>query len=202
MGEQQQILTRFLMAPSQQYDASHKRRIDHHFTDDIDFKPAAVLIPLVPREQGFNVVLTRRTEHLKHHPGQIAFPGGRFEAPDIDLIATALRETYEETGIICQRNNVIGQLTPLATTSGYIVTPFISTISSNYNAKPDPGEVDAIFEVPLNYLLDPKNIKSHQFHLRGECHRVYAIPYNNYSIWGATAQMIKLLSNQIWEDKK
>ncbi len=123
MGEQQQILTRFLMAPSQQYDASHKRRIDHHFSDDIHFKPAAVLIPLVPREQGFNVVLTRRAEHLKHHPGQIAFPGGRFETSDNDLITTALRETYEETGIVCQRNNVIGQLTPLATTSGYIVTP-------------------------------------------------------------------------------
>ncbi|MCP4957396.1 CoA pyrophosphatase [Photobacterium aquimaris] len=202
MNEQQQLLTRFLMAPSQQYDKSHKRRIDHHFNDDINFKPAAVLIPLVPRKQGFNVVLTRRAEHLKHHPGQIAFPGGRFEETDNDLITTALRETYEETGIICQRNNVIGQLTPLVTTSGYIVTPFISTISSNYNAKPDPGEVDAIFEVPLNYLLDPQNIKSHQFHLRGEFHRVYAIPYNNYSIWGATAQMIKLLSNQIWEDKK
>ena len=202
MGEQQQILTRFLMAPSQQYDASHKRRIDHYFTDDTHFKPAAVLIPLVPRDKGFNVVLTRRAEHLKHHPGQIAFPGGRFETQDHDLITTALRETYEETGIVCQRNHVIGQLTPLVTTSGYIVTPFISTISNDYTAKPDPGEVDAIFEVPLNYLLDPGNIKSHQFHFRGEFHRVYAIPYHNYSIWGATAQMIKLLSNQIWEDKK
>lgn len=202
MGEHQQILTRFLMAPSQQYDASHKRRINRHFNDDTSFKPAAVLIPLVPRKHGFNVVLTRRAEHLKHHPGQIAFPGGRFETQDHDLITTALRETFEETGIICQRNNVIGQLTPLATTSGYIVTPFISTISNDYCPKPDPGEVDAIFEVPLNYLLNPNNIRSHQFHLRGESHRVYAIPYHNYSIWGATAQMIKLLSNQIWEDKK
>lgn len=200
MREQQQMLSRFLLAPTLQYDQSHHDRIRMHWADSHPFKQAAVLIPLIRRRHGFHVLLTRRAEHLKHHPGQIAFPGGRYETSDTDLIATALRETFEETRIVCHRQDVLGHLPALSTVSGYMVTPFIATISAQYQAIPDPNEVDHIFEVPLNYLLNPQNIRRHHFLLKGRYHHVYNIPYEHYSIWGATAQMIKLLSDQIWHD--
>lgn len=200
MVGQQQILSRFILAPSQQYDQSHQDRIRQHWEDSYRFKQAAVLIPLVHREYGFNVVLTRRAKHLKHHPGQIAFPGGRFEQTDDDLIATAIRETFEETNITCNRNDILGSLATLPTVSGYIVTPFIATINSDYTPIADHNEVDCIFEAPLHYLLNPKNIRQHEFLINGNNHHVYNIPYEDYSIWGATAQMIKLLSDQIWHD--
>lgn len=200
MVGQQQILSRFLLAPSQQYDQNHQDRIRQHWEDTYRFKQAAVLIPLVHRENGLNVVLTRRAKHLKHHPGQIAFPGGRFEPTDEDLIATAIRETFEETNINCSRNDVHGCLSTLPTMSGYMVTPFIATIDSDYTPIADPNEVDCIFEAPLNHLLNPNNICQYEFLLNGNNHSVYNIPFEDYSIWGATAQMIKLLSDQIWHD--
>ncbi|MCG3887473.1 CoA pyrophosphatase [Photobacterium leiognathi] len=200
MVEQQQILSRFILAPSLQYDQSHEVRIRQHWNASHPFKQAAVLILLVRRNNGFNVVLTRRAEHLKHHPGQIAFPGGRFEPTDSDLISTALRETFEETNIICHRHDVLGNLPALPTVSGYMVTPFIATINPDYIAIPDPNEVDMIFEAPLNHLLNPDNIRQHKFLINGKNHHVYNIPYEGYPIWGATAQMIKLLSDQIWDD--
>ncbi|MGF1700731.1 CoA pyrophosphatase [Photobacterium makurazakiensis] len=198
MSDQQQFITRFLLAPQAKYDRSHTTRIRQHIEPSSTLKQAAVLIPLVPRNDTFNVVFTRRAQHLKHHPGQVAFPGGRFETEDIDLIETALRETREETGILCNRDSIIGQLPQLPTISGYIVTPYLSTISPNYRPVLDPNEVDELFEVPIDYLLNPVNMRTQRFTLSGTNHNIYSIPFSKYSIWGATAQMLKVLSKQLW----
>ncbi|WP_068328609.1 NUDIX hydrolase [Photobacterium jeanii] len=211
--DQQQLLSRFMLAPTADYDASHQLRIRQQFTASMPhpspssqaksaqkFKPAAVLISLVPRNNSFNVVFTERAKHLKHHPGQVAFPGGKKEDHDSDLIDTALRETYEETGIICHRDNILGQLPVLPTISGYAVTPYLSTISPNYIPKLDCNEVDNLFEVPISFLINPLNIKSHRFTINGQFHDIYSISFSKYSIWGATAQMIKILSTQLWHE--
>lgn len=198
MNYQQQLLARFLLAPLASYDQSHTARIRQRVAASKPLKQAAVLIPLVPRDNSFNVVFTRRARHLKHHPGQIAFPGGRYEPQDVDLIETAIRETKEETGILCNRSRILGQLPSLPTISGYLVTPYLSTIPENYRPALDPNEVDDLFEVPIRYLLNPVNMRTERVIINGIKHHIYAIPYNNYSIWGATAQMIKLLSKQLW----
>lgn len=198
MNEQQHLLTRFLLAPQANYDPSHSARIRQYLARRQALKQAAVLIPLVPRGNSFHVVLTRRANHLKHHPGQISFPGGRYEPQDVDLIETALRETAEETGILCSREHILGQLPVLPTISGYLVTPYLSVISPDYRPNLDPNEVDALFEVPIRHLLNPMNMHTERVQINGSIHNIYAIPYQKYSIWGATAQMIKLLSSQLW----
>lgn len=198
MNDQQQLLARFLLAPQTSYDQSHSARVRQHVSASGSFKQAAVMIPLVPRQNTFNVVLTRRARHLKHHPGQIAFPGGGYESQDIDLIETAIRETKEETGILCNRARILGQLPTLPTISGYIVTPYLSIISPDYRPDLDPNEVDDLFEVPIEYLLNPVNMRTAKFTIDGIKHNIYAISFSKYSIWGATAQMIKLLSKQLW----
>ncbi|WP_299018219.1 CoA pyrophosphatase [uncultured Photobacterium sp.] len=200
MNDQQQLLARFLLGPQTHYDPSHSARIKLSAAGSSPrtYKQAAVLIPLVPRHNTYSVVFTLRARHLKHHPGQIAFPGGRYEPQDVDLIDTAIRETKEETGISCNRERILGQLPSLPTISGYIVTPYVSTISANYRPDLDPNEVDDLFEVPIEYLLNPVNMRSARFSINGTDLNIYAIPYHNHSIWGATAQMVKLLSNQLW----
>ncbi|PSW21120.1 CoA pyrophosphatase [Photobacterium sanctipauli] len=198
MENQQHILTRFLLAPQANYDHSHQARIRQHIAPNSKLKQAAVLIPLVPRNSAYHVVFTRRALHLKHHPGQVSFPGGRYENSDIDLIDTALRETREETGILCNRDNIIGQLPALPTVSGYLVTPYLAIISPEYKPVLDPNEVDELFEAPLDYILNPVNIRTQKFTISGSLHNIYSIPFSKYSIWGATAQMLKLLSKQLW----
>ncbi|GHA37718.1 CoA pyrophosphatase [Photobacterium aphoticum] len=202
MNTQAHLLTRFLLAPQASYDASHTNRIQQSLNLRDPLKQAAVLIPLVPRQNHYHVVFTRRAQHLKHHPGQVSFPGGKYESHDRDLIATALRETHEETGIVCSRENIIGQLPALPTVSGYLVTPFLSIISPDYTPTLDANEVDELFEVPLDYLLNPVNMRAQEVTIRGKKHHIYSVPFHQYSIWGATAQMIKVLSKQLWHEPK
>lgn len=200
MITQHHMLSRFLLAQPGQYDRSHHRRIKQLLPDSSRFKPAAVMIPLVARNDGYHVILTRRARQLKHHPGQVAFPGGRFEIEDGELMTTAIRETQEEIGILCDRKDILGQLPALPTLSGYMVTPFLSTITADYQPVLDHNEVDSIFEVPITFLLDPRNMRTQHFMFRGRSHTIYAIPYKEYAIWGATAQIVKALSHQIWVD--
>ncbi|MGF1723273.1 CoA pyrophosphatase [Photobacterium nomapromontoriensis] len=202
MYTQQHILTRFLLAPQATYDPTHTSRIKQYLDPNRPLKQAAVLIPLVLRKNRFQVVFTRRAQHLKHHPGQVSFPGGRFESSDRDLIDTALRETREETGIICTRADIFGQLPKLPTISGYIVTPYLSMISPDYLPALDPNEVDELFEAPLDYVLNPENMRTQNVIIDGKTHHIYSVPFNKYSIWGATAQMLKVLSEQLWHEQK
>ncbi|RKQ70291.1 CoA pyrophosphatase [Oceanibaculum indicum] len=159
-------------------------------------RPAAVLVPLVQRPDEISVLLTRRTDHLYHHPGQISFPGGRIEADDLDdPVSAALRETEEETGIPRDVVEVIGRLSPYRTRTGFSVVPVIGLLTPPFETRPDPFEVAEIFEVPLSFILDRAN---HQVHSRegdGVKRSFYVLPYMDYYIWGATAAMLVNLAN-------
>lgn len=152
---------------------------------------AAVLVPLVEREDGFSLILTQRTADLKAHAGQISFPGGRMEAGDADAESAALREAWEETGLDPQAVEILGRLDPYKTVTGFDVTPVVGAIRPPLALTPDPIEVAEIFEVPLAFLLDPAN---HQRHSRalptGAVRAYYAMPYQDRYIWGATAGML------------
>lgn len=152
--------------------------------------PAAVLVPLVERAGDLSVLLTRRTEHLRDHPGQIAFPGGRTEAADDSAIVTALRETEEEIGLARRHVDVLGPLPRYHTGTGFEVTPVVALVSTPFELKPDPFEVAEIFEVPFGFLLDPANHQRLSLEIRGSLREFWAMPFGDYFIWGATAGML------------
>lgn len=158
-------------------------------------RPAAVLIPLVVREPSLTVLLTKRTEHLHHHPGQISFPGGRVEAADDSPVSTALRETEEEIGLSRERVELLGMLPPYLTGTGFRVTPVVGLVHPPFELRPDSFEVAEVFEVPLAFLLDPANRKRHRMMYRGRMREYYALPYGDYYIWGATAGMLVCLAD-------
>lgn len=153
--------------------------------------PAAVLVPLVEQPQGYTVLLTQRTAHLEHHPGQISFPGGRAEAEDVTPIDTALREAEEEIGL--QRRHVVeiaGFLDLYQTVTGFLVTPVVGFVTPPFELTLDAFEVAEAFEVPLEFILDPKNHERRSMMFKGQQRQYYVIPYENRFIWGATAAML------------
>lgn len=153
-------------------------------------RPAAVLVPLVPRPEGWQVLLTRRSVKLPQHGGQISFPGGRIEATDAGPVAGALRETHEELGIDPVTVTPLGLLDVYATISSYAVTPVVGVVAPNQAWRPDPREVDMVFEVPLRFLLDRSNLRREERHFRGRLRGYYVYPYGEHAIWGATAGML------------
>uniref|UniRef100_UPI00333EAD81 CoA pyrophosphatase n=1 Tax=Castellaniella defragrans TaxID=75697 RepID=UPI00333EAD81 len=158
-----------------------------------DARQAAVLMPLVQREQGLHVVFTRRAEHLHDHAGQISFPGGRIEAGDRDPIAAALRETQEEIGVNGQFVRVIGVQPSFLTVTRFVMTPIIGELLPGFTIQTDRREVAEVFEVPLEVLLDPARHRLHALHLPGDagarCY--FSITWQSYFIWGATAVLIR-----------
>lgn len=163
------------------------------------FQPSAVLVPLIKRDNGLYLLLTKRAEHLRHHPGQISFPGGRMDDTDKDLIHTALRETEEEVGIPESKIEIIGKLELLPTISKFMIQPIVGIVESDYQMTINPEEVDEAFEVPLDFLFDEKNWQKSYREFNGITFPLYAMPYQSRNIWGATAQIIvnfsKLLQN-------
>jgi 8-oxo-dGTP pyrophosphatase MutT (NUDIX family) len=172
--------------------------------------PAAVLIPLVVREEQVNVLLTQRTTKLKKHAGQVAFPGGRRDPQDIDLTATALRESEEEIGLQAADVEVLGVLQDYFTGTGYQITPVIGMVSPRSQLRLQTSEVDAVFEVPLAFLMDPANHQYRQREFEGKMRHFYSMPYRaeywleehgsvshplgrEFFIWGATAAMLRNL---------
>ena len=151
---------------------------------------ASVLFPIVLRAGQATVLLTQRTEHLKDHPGQISFPGGRAEPEDRSPAHTALREAEEEVGLSPQHVEIVGYLPEYLTSTGFRVTPVVALVTPPFSLCPDPFEVAEVFEVPLAFLLDPANHQRHSLHHRGKLRYYHALPYGNYFIWGATAGMI------------
>ena len=157
---------------------------------DAVLRPAAVLIGLVPRAHGWQILLTRRTENLPQHAGQISFPGGRIEPTDADAVAGALRETEEELGIAPAHVRPLGLLDIYGTISFYAVTPVLGIVDAQAVIAPDPREVAEVFELPLAFVLDPANLKREERLFRGRVRGYYAYAYEDRYIWGATAGML------------
>lgn len=164
--------------------------------------PAAVLVPLVNRPSGLQVLLTQRTAHLNDHAGQISFPGGRFEDGDADAVATALREAEEEVGLSRRHVDVIGRLPPYTTVTNYVVTPIVALIQPPFTLQLDDFEVAEAFEVPLSFLMTPAHHQRHEIELQGQRRQFLSMPWEpsvsggerrRYFIWGATAAMLRNL---------
>jgi len=163
---------------------------------------ASVLVPLVAHEAGATVLLTRRTDHLRDHAGQISFPGGRVEDSDDDAVHTALREAQEEVGLAAKHLDVIGTLPVYTTVTGFIVTPVVALVRPGFTLALDAFEVAEAFEVPLSYLMDPAHHQRHEFQFGGMQRRFLSMPWEGpgadgqvrrYFIWGATAAMLRNL---------
>ncbi|MCT8158556.1 CoA pyrophosphatase [Pseudoruegeria sp. SHC-113] len=154
-------------------------------------RPAAVLVPLIARADGLRVILTKRASGLKHHPGQIAFPGGKQDQGDENLIATALREAREEIGLPEENVSVLGQLAPHETVTGFIVTPIVAKVMADFTPVPEAGEVEEVFEVPLAHLLQDGNFLIQSRLWRGQQRKYFTVPFGPYYIWGATARMLR-----------
>jgi 8-oxo-dGTP pyrophosphatase MutT (NUDIX family)/predicted Fe-S protein YdhL (DUF1289 family) len=152
--------------------------------------PAAVLVGLVPRAQGWQVLLTLRTDDLRNHAGQVSFPGGRIEASDADPVAAALREAHEEIGLESNRIAPLGYLDPFDTISSYHVYPVVARIAPDYTLRLNPREVADAFEVPLDYLLDATNIRIVAREFAGKQRHYHEYQYARHRIWGATAAML------------
>ena len=165
-------------------------------------REAAVLVGLVGRDSGWQLLLTRRTDALRHHAGQVSFPGGRIEPDDADAIAAALRESHEEIGLDAAQVSPVGFLDPLCTITGFRVLPLVAVVDAEYMPRPDPSEVAEVFEVPLDYVLDPRNLgfrdiiapqdgrprRVLEFVERGEPRQ---------RIWGATASILLNLRDRM-----
>lgn len=164
--------------------------------EKIDLKPAAVLLPLVLRQEP-HVLLTQRTHHLTRHAGQVAFPGGRADANDISLVETALRETQEETGIDPAFVTVAGFLDAYETGTGYAILPVVGILSDGFALSPHAVEVAEIFEVPLAFLLDPANRQQQSRAFQGRMRSFYSFTYEGHYIWGATAAMLLNFAERI-----
>ena len=160
-------------------------------------RDAAVLMPIVERVNGMQVILTRRSSHLKHHPGQIAFAGGKVDASDDSIQAAALREADEEIGLKSEMVQVLGTLPQHETVSAFQVTPFVGVVSPSFRPRPEAGEVDEIFEVPLNLFLNAQNFQIHPRVWQGIERRYFAVPYGPYYTWGATARILRMFCDVI-----
>ncbi|TCO83147.1 NUDIX domain-containing protein [Plasticicumulans lactativorans] len=159
--------------------------------------PAAVLVPLVVRPAGPTVLLTQRTDHLAHHPGQVSFPGGRSERADGNAIETALREAEEEIGLARRHVEVVGYLDLYQTVTGFLVTPVVAFITPPFALALDPFEVAEAFEVPLDFVLDPRNHTRGSRLVDGRARQFYVLPFENRYIWGATAAMLVNLARKL-----
>ena len=164
---------------------------------DEELTPASVLFPIVLRPSGPSVLLTQRTAHLRDHPGQISFPGGRFEPQDTSPAETALREAREEIGLASRHVEILGYLPEYRTGTGFRVTPVVAVVKPPFDLHPEPGEVAEVFEVPFFFLMDAANHQQHSAHYRGKLRHYYAMPYGEYFIWGATAGIIAMLSRAL-----
>jgi 8-oxo-dGTP pyrophosphatase MutT (NUDIX family) len=161
---------------------------------------AAVLVPLIVRDETVNVLFTQRTAHLNDHAGQISFPGGRVESADATREETALRETEEEIGLVRAQVELLGRLPDYAIPSGFRIAPVVGWIKPPFELKLDPFEVEAVFEAPLEYFLVPTNYQRREYRFGGRHRHYMAIPYNGRYIWGATAGMLYSLCRMLAVD--
>jgi len=179
-------------------------RGDHDLNPDFfdpaqSLTPAAVLVPIVTRVPEMTVLLTRRTDHLYDHAGQVSFPGGRVDPGDRNAEAAALRETEEEIGLPRRYMRLVGQLDTYVTRTGFEVTPMVGLVAPPFPIVPDSFEVAEVFEVPLDLFLDPAQRQTHSRRFEGKDRYFYVFRHGDYQIWGATAGMLVNLAQVLTE---
>jgi 8-oxo-dGTP pyrophosphatase MutT (NUDIX family) len=195
--------TRDQIAERLQREPPVRRDDDYHLAPvppGTRIMPAAVLVPLVQREGDVHVLLTQRSAHLRDHPSQISFPGGRVEGGDENRIDTALREAAEEIGLARERVDVLGMLPVHEMPSGFRISPVVGWIAPPLELTLDPFEVADAFEVPLAHFLDPANHLRRHYFFNGRHRHYLAMPYAGHYIWGATAGMLYSLYRQLADD--
>lgn len=160
-------------------------------------RPAAVLVPFRPTPGGLRVILTKRSSRLLHHPGQIAFPGGKLDAGDDGPIAAALRESREEIGLPADLVDVLGTLPPHETVTGFTVTPVLGHVRGAFDPVPEAGEVDEVFDVPFAHVMDLACYAVQSRFWRGQRRHYYTVPFGPYYIWGATARILRALADRV-----
>ncbi len=160
--------------------------------------PAAVLVPIVNRGGRPHVLLTRRADDHPHHAGQISFPGGRIASGDGSVEATALRETFEETGIEPHHIELLGHLEAHRTGTGFAIYPVVGLLAPSFELIPCPREVAEIFEVPLPFLMNGDNYRVEKIVWKGRARPFYVIDYGHHRIWGATAAILKKLQERLY----
>jgi len=175
----------------------------HHASSDFDLntdivlppnrklRPAGVLICVAWQQDAWHVYLTKRSSALKHHPGQIAFPGGKQDATDPTIADTALREAQEEIGLPSGSVTVLGHLPTHETVTGFEMTPVVARLDAPFDVVAEPGEVEEVFTVPLAHVLEPQNFGVQSRRWQGRQRAYYAVPYGPYYIWGATARILR-----------
>lgn len=179
--------------PSSDYDLNPGSRI----APPKQLRGAAVLIAVREGRSGPEVILTKRSSRLKHHPGQIAFPGGKIDAGDDGPVAAALREAREEVGLPNAQVRILGTLPAHGTVTGFSVTPVLAWIDGSFAPVAEAGEVEEIFAAPLAHVSDPAEFSIEQRRWLGEMRRYYVVPYGPYYIWGATARMLRALADRM-----
>lgn len=157
---------------------------------------AAVLIPIIPHPEGWSVLFTQRSWQLRHHPGQVCFPGGRKDLSDITLQITAMREMEEELGITEKQITILGQLSSGHTLTGYQIHPYLALIKPPFSVTPAKDEVAAVFELPLETLLDINSYQPLLTTRNGHAHKIIGLTVDGWFIWGATARILYQLAKQ------
>lgn len=178
--------------PSSDFDLNPEAR-----PKSISLKPAGVLLPIIERDSGLQLILTKRSSTIKHHPGQIAFPGGRVDPSDASHIEAALREADEEIGLAPKNVDVLGELPTHETVSNYIMHPVVGWITQDFTPRLEAAEVSEMFEVPLMHVLDMSNYTVQSRIWRGHVRKFYTVPYGPYYIWGATARVLRSFAQKV-----
>ena len=168
-------------------------------TEKMTLRDAAVLVPVVDDGDEARVIFTKRTDALRKHSGQIAFPGGKLDPGDEDAAAAAIREAEEEIGLGRHFVEIIGPLPTFPVPSGFRITPVLSVVRSGFALTPNPEEVDYVFDVPLSYLMSPDNYRTGRAVFVGRERNFYEIPYGDHRIWGITAGIVRSIYERLYE---
>ncbi len=187
-----------MMRPAPRSDDDLNRHLGTTFDTIENPRAAAVLVPLIMQESGLSVLFTRRTDDMPSHPGQVAFPGGKIDPEDDGPVAAALRETEEETGLDRKFVETCGFLDAYQTRTGFRICPVVALVQPGFSLKPEEGEVAEIFEVPLDFLMNPVNHQHHGREWQGKKRWFYAMPYDRHYIWGATAGMVRNFYDRVY----